>query len=350
MPRKKVLIIHTGGTLGMKMPGHTRAELAPNIELDRLINRVPELEEIADIELISPWNIDSSQISPTDWQELAKLISEKGRLGQKDDRGNPKTYAGIVIIHGTDTMAYTASALAFMLQNPDRPIVLTGSQRPLEAWRSDARANLAAAVECATMDVKEVMVVFGDSILRGCRSTKADANSYSAFLSPEASPLGEIGTDLEIVWRRVRNPTMEFGFYPKLEHRVLNLTLFPGFNPKILKQNVENTDDKELIRALIIRGFGVGNIPLQGDLSIFPLIEYLRKKHIPVVMTSQCFRGHTELALYPSGRKLLDQGVIEARDMTFESVITKTMWALAHPEMSLQEWFNIDLAGEMSSY
>ena len=121
-------------------------------------------------------------------------------------------------------------------------------------------------------------------------------------------------------------------------------------DPKILKQNVENTDDKELIRALIVRGFGVGNIPLQGDFSLFPLVEYLRKRQIPVIMTSQCFRGHTELALYPSGRKLLDHGVIEARDMTFESVITKTMWALAHPEMNLQEWFNIDLAGEMTSH
>ena len=334
----------------MKMPGNTRAELAPSEELQRLINRVPELAEIADIDLISPWNIDSSQISPDQWQDLAKLITEEGCLGQLDDRGNPKKYAGVVVIHGTDTLAYTASALAFMLQNPDRPVVLTGSQRPLEAWRSDARANLAAAVECATMDLKEVMVVFGDSILRGCRCTKADANSYSAFSSPEASPLGDIGTDLEIVWHRVRTPTTGFGFYPKLEHRVLNLTLFPGFNPKILKQNVENTDDKELIRALIIRGFGVGNVPLSGDLSLFPLIEFLRKKHIPVIMTSQCFRGHTELALYPSGRKLLDQGVIEARDMTIESVITTTMWALAHPEMTPQEWFNIDLAGEMSSY
>lgn len=350
MPRKRVLLIHTGGTLGMKMPGNARAELAPKDELNRLISRVPELKEIADIDLISPWNIDSSQVTPKDWQSLAEIITSEGRLGQQDDRGNPEKYAGIVIIHGTDTMAYTASALAFMLQNPDRPVVITGSQRPLEAWRTDSRANLAAAVECATLDLKEVVVVFGDAILRGCRSTKADANSYTAFSSPEASPLGEIGTDLEIVWRRVRKPNMNFAFHPNLEHRVLNLTLFPGFNPKILKQNVENTDDKELIRALIIRGFGVGNIPLQGEFSLFPLIQYLRKKHIPVIMTSQCFRGHTELALYPAGRQLLDQGVIEARDMTFESVITKTMWSLAHPEMTLQEWFNIDLAGEMTAH
>ena len=113
---------------------------------------------------------------------------------------------------------------------------------------------------------------------------------------------------------------------------------------------MENTDDKELIRALIVRGFGVGNIPLQGEFSLFPLVEFLRKKNIPVIMTSQCHHGHTELALYPAGRQLLDQGVIEARDMTFESVITKTMWCLAHPEMTLQEWFNIDLAGEMTSH
>ena len=318
--------------------------------MERLVSRVPELEEIADIDLISPWNIDSSQVTPKYWQDLAQLIATEGALGKQDDRGNPLKYSGIVIIHGTDTLAYTASALAFMLQNPDRPIVLTGSQRPLEAWRTDARANLAAAVECATLDVKEVVVVFGDAILRGCRSTKVDANSYNAFSSPEASPLGEIGTDLEIVWRRTRNPTTGFAFYPKLEHRVLNLTLFPGFNPKILKQNVENTDDKELIRALIVRGFGVGNIPLQGEFSLFPLVEFLRKKNIPVIMTSQCHHGHTELALYPAGRQLLDQGVIEARDMTFESVITKTMWCLAHPEMTLQEWFNIDLAGEMTSH
>jgi L-asparaginase len=342
--KKRVLIVHTGGTLGMSLPERTRLTLASPDYLARLLTRVPELEEIADIDLISPWNMDSSDMGPVHWQELANLISQKAGLEQPV--GTPGTYDGVVIIHGTDTLAFTASALAYMFRNLDRPIVLTGSQRPLEAWRTDARANLAAAVETATRNLPEVVVAFDSYIFRGCRSIKWDATSYAAFDSPNLAPLGQIGINLTVNHKAIRQPQGAFRLETNLNTHVIALTMLPGFDPFIAEQALLNTDPEHRIRAAIVRGFGVGNVPTHGRYSIQGLISSLREAHIDVVVTTQAIRGGTDPLLYHGGRILKELGVIGARDMTFEAAVSKVMWGLGQPQQTLTEWFETDLSGE----
>lgn len=337
--RKRVLLVHTGGTLGMALPDHHRLDLAPEAHLQRLLTRVPELSEIADITLLAPWNLDSSDVGPDQWQKLAEIIAKEGGAGQPG-----KGYDGIVIIHGTDTMAYAASALAFMLRGLDRPVVVTGSQRPLEAWRTDARANLAAAVEVATLDIPEVLVVFGDKVLRGCRSSKVDAEDYQAFDTPNDPPLGRIGVTVHMDTARVRRPSEAFRLATEVVPAVLGVTLFPGFDPDLVVQSLVPT----VIRGLVLRGFGVGNVPMRGRASVLPMIERLSSQGVAVVVTSQCPRGRTDLDMYASGRALLSAGAIQARDMTFEAAITKTMWALGQRHRTVANWFRNDLAGEAS--
>ena len=336
----RVLIVHTGGTLGMGMPGHRRLDLQAKEHLDRLVKQVPELLEIADCELISPFNLDSSDINPGHWTQLAELLVEKGGVGQAGEG-----YDGIVVIHGTDTMAFTASALALMLRNLDRPVVLTGSQRSLDAWRSDARANLASAVEVATMGLKEVVLVFGDVILRGCRAVKTDANSYRAFQAPGLSPLGTIGTQIDVDWERVRQPSGPFQLQTAMDQRVMTVPLFPGLDAARVYDSVLASESHHRPRAVVLQAFGVGNIPRLGFL---PLVQALGEATIPVIVGRQCLRGHTDLELYPGGRSLLDAGVIEARNMTYEAIIAKTMWGLPQPEKSLQDWFSENIAGEVN--
>jgi L-asparaginase len=342
MPKPSVLIIHTGGTLGMSAPHRARLELDEDAHLERLIERVPELAEIAQIRLIAPYNRDSSDMGPGIWQELARTVVSEGGIGSEGG------VDGVVIIHGTDTMSYAASMLAFMLRNLDRPVVLTGSQRPLEAWRTDARANLAAAVECATLDLPEVVIVFGDLILRGCRSSKIDASSYNAFAAPTSGTLGRIGTDLTMSPGALRRSEAPFALVDGFDTRVLAVTLFPGIDTGMIAADVRRAAAAGTLRALVIRGFGVGNVPLGGLSDLRPLLADASGSGLDVIIGSQCYRSHTDLSLYPGGRALVEAGAIAGRDMTFEATITKAMWAMGQPEDSLRGWFGRDLAGEVT--
>ncbi len=341
MTRKRVLLIHTGGTLGMGEPAHRRLDLEPAEHLQRMLERVPELSEIADCDLIAPWNLDSSDVGPSHWQQLAQAVVQHGGAGQ------PGGYAGIVIIHGTDTLAYAASALAFMLRNLDRPVIFTGSQRPLQAWRTDARANLAAAVEAATLDLPEVAIVFGDRVLRGCRATKVDASDYLAFDTPNLSPLGRIGVGIDLDPVLIRRPSGPFALAEDLNRQVLGVTVFPGFDPALL-DGVADSGAGMRVKALIVRAFGAGNVPIVGDYSLLPAIERMSARGVAVLIATQCLRGSAQLDLYAAGRALRDAGAISAGDMSFEAASTKAMWALGHPERSVAEWFALNLAGEVS--
>ncbi len=323
----------------MALPEGRRLDLGPRDHLQRLLARVPELCEIADIDLVAPWNLDSSDVGPAHWQQLADAIA------QQFGAPNGPRCDGVVVIHGTDTMAYTASALAFMLRGLDRPVVLTGSQRPLEAWRTDARANLAAAVECATLDLPEVVVVFGDRVLRGCRATKVDANDYQAFDSPNEVPLGRIGVSVDLDKARIRHNAQPFELARDLCSGVLGMTVFPGLDPSMLDGMLAQAQGS--VRVVLVRAFGMGNVPIQGDAGLVRAIGRLVARGTDVVVTTQCLRGRAQLDLYPNGRALLDVGAIGAGDMTFEAAATKAMWALGHPVRSVRGWFEADLAGEV---
>ena len=324
----------------MAEPDNRRLHLAPADHLQRLLQRVPELQEIADITLVAPWNLDSSDIGPAHWQQLATLIA-----GHLTDATGPRC-DGVVLIHGTDTLAFCASALAYMLPGLDRPVVLTGSQRPLLAWRTDARANLAAAVECATLDLPEVVVVFGDRVLRGCRATKVDANDYQAFDTPNAPALGHIGVAVDIAHSRVRRPSEPLQLAAELGEGLLALTVFPGLAPQTLDAMFALAPGR--VKVLLVRAFGMGNLPLAGDANLVPAVARLVQGGIDVVVTTQCQRGRAQLDLYANGRALRDAGAIGAGDMTFEAAATKAMWALGHPQRPLRAWFATDLAGEVT--
>lgn len=338
MSRKHVLLVHTGGTLGMAEPDKRRLDLAPAAHLQRLLTRVPELQEIATIDLVAPWNVDSSDIGPEQWQRLAQIVA--GAF-----QGASQTIDGVVIIHGTDTMAYTASALAYMLRGLDRPVVLTGSQRPLEAWRTDARANLAAAVETATRALPEVAIVFGDKVLRGCRASKVDARIYQAFDSPNETPIGRIGVSLDLDVQRVRAPG-QLQLDDALGTGLMALTVFPGMDQSLL-QGVALAV-KAGLKAVLVRAFGTGNVPMTGTASLLPMVEKLAALDLDVIVATQCPGGSAELELYASGRALLAAGAISAGDMTFEAAATKALWALGHPEQTMRQWFHQDLAGEIT--
>lgn len=338
MSRKHVLLVHTGGTLGMAEPDKRRLDLAPAAHLQRLLTRVPELQEIANIDLVAPWNVDSSDIGPDQWQRLAQIVA--GAF-----QGASQQIDGVVIIHGTDTMAYTASALAYMLRGLHRPVVLTGSQRPLEAWRTDARANLAAAVETATRDLPEVAIVFGDKVLRGCRASKVDARIYQAFDSPNEAPIGRIGVSLDLDVQRVRAPG-QLHLDDALGTGLMALTVFPGMDQSLL-QGVALAA-KAGLKAVLVRAFGTGNVPMTGTANLLPMVQKLVALDLQVIVATQCPGGSAELDLYASGRALQAAGAISAGDMTFEAAATKALWALGHPQQSMRQWFSQDLAGEIT--
>ncbi len=284
--------------------------------LSSIMSYEPRLKEIADIDLHYVINIDSSDMLPKTWDDIAKVIYE-----------NHEKYDGFVVIHGTDTMAYTSSGVSFALQHPGKPIVFTGSQIPGHNLESDARHNLVNAVKLATKDVAEIMVLFGDRILLGVRTTKVSHVKLNAFSSVNWPKLGQVGTDLQF-FRPVKKKTgQKPQLFPGFESRIICISLIPGMPVELLEQTLE-----EGVRGVILSSFGTGNIPH----SYLMFLEKAKKKGVPVVIRSQCLEGITNMGVYASGQAALERGAIEAYDMSREAATTKLMWAL-HRTDSLSE-------------
>lgn len=305
---KRLLLVHTGGTLMMQ-----RAEegtLLPDVYARDLLAELPILKSVAAIEARVLYNLDSSDMQPEMWVELAALIHAEL------DR-----YEGFVVVHGTDTMAYTASALAFLLPGLDRPVILTGAQRPLTAIRTDARSNLVDACHVATLALPEVGVAFDSKIFRGCRATKLDAWSMNAFGSPSSPPLAELGLGVQMA-PHVLAPRAHLAFDARIEPRVLCVRAFPGLDPRLLSGALSTG-----VRGMVIEGFGAGNVP-RLQRSLIPVIEQARTLDVPVVIVSQCPRGAVDLRAYEGGAAAAAAGAIGAFDMTSEAALTKLMIAL----------------------
>ena len=334
MHRRRVFLLLTGGTLGME--GRRPRPLHPGTYLRDLLFVVPEIGEVADVHVELLWNLDSSNIGPVHWAGLAERLVEIRRDDAPD---------GFVVIHGTDTMAYTASALSFLLEGLDRPVILTGSQRPLGEIRSDARMNLVNAVELATLDVPEVAVCFGPHLLRGNRTTKVDVWRYDAFESPNHPPLARIGLGVELSGAIRRPPA---GGAPRvrgaLESRVLCVRLTPGMPGSALVGAVRASD----AQGLVVTAYGSGNVPTE-DPSVLGAFETLRDAGIPVVLTSQSLRGGVDPTLYECGQAALARGAIPAGDMTVEAAVTKLMWAIASTPSDVAGTLGADLAGERTA-
>jgi L-asparaginase len=286
-PLSRVLLIHTGGTLGMG-PGPA---LAPGPSLARILDQVPELRELASLRLHVPFNQDSATLEPHQILALARLIREEVRDCE-----------GVVLVHGTDTMAFTASVLGFLLADLGRPVVLTGSQRPLAYVRSDARSNLVEAVFLATRGVPEVGICFGDHWLRGVASQKVSVHRYEAFDTPNLPPLAELGMNLQLhphagnFARRVPP-----GLGEAFETRIAVHTPFPG---------MPWSPPPPEVRAVLLEAFGAGNLPMgREDLGRF--LRNCRDRDLPVVLTSQCLSGGVELGTYELGAQAATLGVID---------------------------------------
>lgn len=333
MHTPKLLLLFAGGTIGMVHNSQTGA-LEPAASALELLQHIPELHEIADIDFELIDNVDSSNMTPDHWQRLAQRIADTYHQ-----------YEGFVIAQGTDTMAYTASALSFALGNLGKPVVLTGSLIPLSKAGSDARNNLVYACMTASLDIAEVCIVLSNTILRGNRAKKHHESFVAAFHSPNFPPLGELGRPIMLnEWCKKRH-TNTLELRAMFDHRIMVVRLFPGLDP----QNIMQLLDMGNIRALIIEGFGPGNVPFLNH-SMIPVIEQATSKNIPVIIANQMEHGKTNLEAYGAGLRAAQAGAIGAEDMTVEAIITKTMWALAvtaDTGVSIQKILQTNYAGEM---
>src|SRR5699024_6871584 len=330
----KILLIQTGGTIAMDASGNKKPALNAEKWSPLIERAVDELSEIAQVEMVKLFLEDSSDINRKHWTKLADYIY------QKYDQ-----YDGFVILHGTDTMAYTASALSFALQNIAKPIILTGSQVPMSSIRSDAHRNLINAIEMATLDLPEVAICFNDHVYRGNRSTKMSIGDFDAFVSPNCPPLAEIG--LHIEFREPRwQPSDSLKLSSAFDDGLFLFKIYPNLDPRLLQQFSFNN-----IRALVIEAFGSGNFPVGGSQSLLPLFERCAASNTILILTSQTAYDSVDLSNYKSGRKALKLGALGAGDMTTEATLTKLMYLLAnHRDNAIvAEQFKKNLAGELTT-
>jgi len=329
---RRILILHTGGTLGMR-PREPDLALAPDQFGPTVLEHVPELERIAEIETRVLFNLDSSDLGPAEWMELAQAVFEAG-----------ETHDGVVITHGTDAMAYTAAALSFALRGLPFPVVLTGSQRPLADVHSDGRANLVGAVDLALRPIPEVSIYFDGLLLRGNRAIKTSTFAFGAFTSPKFPPLAEVGTEVK-PGADPLVPSGEFRLEGKFDPGVAAVWLLPGDDGSVLRGLVDGPT-----RAVVLVGFGFGNVPVR-ETAVAAAIRELVDAGKIVAIASQAVHGRVDLTRYAGGRLARDSGAIGIGDMTVETATIKLMYLLGSlpaPE-AVRNALCEPLAGEITS-
>lgn len=331
--RKRLLVLNTGGTLGMD-PRATGA-LAPGAVADSVLRYIPEARELADVEMAVLFNQDSANVQPAHWEAVACAIEAA-----------IDAYDGFVVIHGTDTMAYTAAALSFMLVNLPKPVIMTGAQRPIASIRTDAKTNLVNALALATLDLPEVGLFFNHRLLRGNRARKVSIDDFDAFSSPNFPALATVGLHIETRDDLVRRPAGLFRLQRGFSDKVLILRLFPGLRPEHLAPLL----DGDAI-AFVIEAYGAGTVPV-AERSLIPFIEEATRRRKLVALCSQAVAGRVEPALYEAGRQALEAGAISCADMTPEASAVKLMFLLGQygdDAAKAARAFGVSIAGEMEA-
>lgn len=320
--KKKILMIGTGGTIASKQTEHG---LAPGLSSEDILSYIPQVESVCDVDTLQVCNIDSTNVTPMHWRLLAETIEK-----------NYAQYDGFVICHGTDTLAYTAAALSYMIQNSSKPIVITGAQKPINMDVTDAKTNLLDSfIYAADEDSQDVTIVFDGKVIVGTRAKKERAKSYNAFSSINF-PYPAVIQDQRVIRYIPSIPhEKDVMFYYDMKESIYVLKLIPGMKADILTYIFENYD------AIVIESFGVGGLPETIVETFYKEMSSWIERGKIVVMTTQVANEGSNMTVYEVGKKVKqDFNLLEAYDMTLEATITKLMWLMGLPKMKYKEFKN----------
>lgn len=344
---EKVLIIYTGGTIGMPSTDENGSEI-DSIKpkkgyLQELMAKMNDLDHptVPDYD-IDEWDelLDSSDFSPAEWITLAKQVKE-----------NYHNYDGFVILTGTDTMAYTASALSFMFENLNKSVIITGSMIPLDVPVSDARRNLTLSLIMAVkLEVTEVMLYFGNKLLRGNRARKTSSADIHAFDSPNMEPLARMGVKISLSSKILTPPRRRFLVHLNLYTKLTAMVMIPGFDDGPLRSFFESSTKENPVGVVLLL-YGSGNAPVRKKEFVEAIKYAIQEKHAVIVITTQCLKGAVSLSTYETGNELRKAGVFDAKDMTPEACVTKlaVLMGRGFRGKLLQEAMEKNLRGEITT-